>query len=208
MMNKKQCVLIIIFALQALNLSSLCEVFWRPHDDIRDHLVELINQEQDSIYIAVYALNEPEIIDALIKASGRGVKIILAVDHKGSSLSGYGLHNFKDIFHAGIDVYVYDPKPVGKFKIIPIMHNKIVVFGRNSKYQRPLAWTGSFNFTPTASRYHYENALFIDNPAAINEFKQCVLDIVKAPEVYSFVDFLINQVTKNNIHKPMQAVAA
>lgn len=46
------------------------------------------------------------------------------------------------------------------------MHNKFAIFDKK------LLFTGSYNWTANAERFNYENAVFISDPAIINQYQK------------------------------------
>jgi len=148
---------------------SLCTVYFRPRDDIKAKLIELINQERLSIDCAVYMFSEKTIADALLNAHVRGVKVRIVVDQI-SMGEKYG----KGIYlrSNGIEVVVHAADSINAF-LMPIMHHKFFIFGRNVETQKSLLWTGSYNCTASASRLHDENVIVVDDVGAIQQYKQC-----------------------------------
>ena len=112
-----------------------------------------IDNAKSTIDMAVYDLsNMPEIVDSLVRAEKRGVKIRVATDNdnlKNSSETVKNIEKFtKDIF--------YDSQPAKDAN--RLMHNKFFVFD-NKK-----VWTGSANITNTGlSGFNANNALLINS---------------------------------------------
>ncbi len=166
---KQACYFLIVLSFFVQNIFSLCSVYFRPRDDIKAKLIELISQERLSIDCAVYMFSEKSIADALLNAHVRGVKVRVVVDQI-SMGEKYG----KGIYlrNNGIEVVVHAADSINAF-LMPIMHHKFFIFGRNVETQKSLLWTGSYNCTSSASRLHDENVIVVDDIGAIQQYRQC-----------------------------------
>ena len=121
-------------------------VYFSPSTKCEQEIVELINQSQSNIDVAMYSINNDEIVDALKRAHDRGVKIRILTDKLQAS-SKYS--KVIELYRHGINIRVHS-----KFKI---EHNKFAVFDGKS------ASTGSFNWTNAATSKNSENCLFLIN---------------------------------------------
>ncbi len=148
---------------------SLCTVYFTPRDDIKAKLIELIEHEKKSIDCAMYMFTEKSIAQAILEAYLRGVKVRLILDPISMDVK-YGKGLF--LKNNGIYICVYDPTLIRGF-FEPIMHHKFIIFGFNQLYQKSLVWTGSYNCTSSASRFHEENVILLDDVTAIQEYQQC-----------------------------------
>ena len=119
------------------------EIYFSPSTDCENKLVGLIENAQSSIDVAVYSINNDNIVEALKKAHDRGIKIRILTDKlqtRGKTSKVY------ELFQYGLDVKVNS-----KFKI---EHNKFAVFDGVS------ASSGSYNWTNSASEKNSENCIF------------------------------------------------
>lgn len=104
-------------------------------------IIKSINDAQESIEIAVYSMNHPDIKDALKRAIDRGVKISVLLCEKGKTTH--------DVFFADIDQYI-DRKDI-KFSSSSLtsesylMHHKFMIIDRN--LDKRVLFFGSYNFT-------------------------------------------------------------
>ena len=154
---------LLMTSLQASLITDHGSVFFSPEDALEKRLVELIDQESDSIQMAIYCLTHQEIANALIRAKLRGVDVQVVVDKYSVKMKS-PLSKMAD---AGIAVYVWDgQRLINQKKESAIMHHKFCIFGQET------LWTGSFNFTYRASRIHHENALVLKNPEMVSEFRK------------------------------------
>jgi len=128
-------------------------------DDCEDLLVRSIQQARTEILVAVYIISRPRVVDALVNAAGRGVRIRLKYDAGESSFkkmrSALRKLRSKGVECSGI-----------RLRGPALMHHKFVVIDR----LRVL--TGSFNFTYTASHFNYENLVLIESPLLARKFAE------------------------------------
>lgn len=138
-------------------------IYFSPEDALEKRLIELIDEENKSIYIAIYCFTHREIGEALIKAKKRGVDVQLIVDKYSVKVRS----PLAKMVGEGISICVWDSKsPNSKKNERALMHNKFCVFGNDT------VWTGSFNFTYRASRTHQENVIVLHNKEIAAEFKK------------------------------------
>ncbi len=119
----------------------------RPADvPIRDALVEVINSAQQTLDIAIYELNLPELGEAILAARERGVAVRMVTDSDEID----ELEVLIELNEAGIPM-VGDERSA-------IMHNKFVIVDQAA------VWTGSWNFTPNGTYRNNNSAIFIRSP--------------------------------------------
>jgi len=128
-------------------------------DDCEDLLVREIQKANREILVAVYLISRPRVVNALVNAAGRGVKIHLKYDAGESSFkrmrSALRKLRSKGVMCSGI-----------RLRGGALMHHKFVVIDG----LRVL--TGSFNFTYTAARKNYENLVLIESPMLARVFTE------------------------------------
>ena len=148
------------------------KAFFSPDDNLENILVNLINQEQEAITIAVFSFTSGVVAHALLKAKERGVHIEIITD---SSCLKDRFNKIELLQQKGIKILVY--KPSGTTLLSDIMHNKFVIFKKNVNNKKIL-WTGSYNFTKSAQLKNQENVIIIDEEHIIERYiKQ--FDIIK-----------------------------
>ena len=147
---------------------AICSVYFSPDDKLADRLVQLIEEEKSTLYVAVYCLTHHKVTDALIEAKGRGVDVQIIIDPYSLDLT----KNIERLAKAHIPIYVWDPchceKPRGDKRAL--MHDKFCVFSDQ-------VWTGSFNFTHKATAFNEENAILIKSESMVKEFAARFLHI-------------------------------
>lgn len=119
-----------------------------PEDSARVLVLSVIDAAKSQIRMLSYSFTARDIVDALIRAKGRGVDVMLVVDEKGNR-DNYSQKALRAVASAGI--------PVRLDSHYAIQHDKtIITDGVNVE-------TGSFNFTDSAEKRNSENALVIWN---------------------------------------------
>lgn len=142
------------------------QAFFSPDDNVQEILVQLINQEKKSIKIAIFSFTDGKIAQALIDAAYRGVQVEIIVDACGLRDKFSKIELLKS---NGIKVTVYDPKNTTMYN--NIMHHKFVIF-ENNIGGKSLLWTGSYNFTKSATMNNQENVLVLDEIHLIQKYAQ------------------------------------
>ena len=128
---------------------------YKPASDCSNKLCKTLKNEIDnakeSINMAIYDLdNQPVIVEALKRASKRGVVIKVATDNKTlkeNKVMANNINSFAD--------KVYDDGVSGK-DAYRLMHNKFIIFDNKT------VWTGSTNLTATGlSGFNANTSLII-----------------------------------------------
>ena len=124
----------------------------RGNVNLTEKLLERINAAEYSIDMCVYSFyNQPTIVNALIAARNRGVKVRIVYDKRTTQNSMQALIN------AG---FLISKRPSGD----GIMHNKFLVFdARDNNPSNDWVWTGSWNLSADESSW-------INNVIEINDF--------------------------------------
>lgn len=151
----------------------LTSIIGTPGDPIRDflggalkaRLLELLEEarvEKRHVYAALYELDDPEIIEALLKLKKRA-HVVLAngsVKKKGEDQNDEARAALEGV----VDLHdrMVAPTALG--------HNKFIVF--TSPAKEPLAvWTGSTNLTKTGLCTQSNNAVFLHSAALAKQFR-------------------------------------
>lgn len=132
-------------------------VAFRPNEPVEPLLVKAIESARESIDLALYEFTSRGLLKALLAARKRGVKIRILLDDTSANPRNepdaeYKRHRSEQIWaliRADMDVNV-----VGRPTKYGIMHHKFAVFdGKMAEF-------GSYNWTYTSERNHYENVIF------------------------------------------------
>jgi phosphatidylserine/phosphatidylglycerophosphate/cardiolipin synthase-like enzyme len=138
--------------------SALDGPYFSDVDDVGQRIVAAIHATEHTLDAAMYDLTQPEIAAALEAARRRGVNVRVVVD-EGQVREAYSQVPY--LRSRGLAIRLSG----GYRGERSLMHDKFAVFdGR-------LAVTGSFNWTASAERYNFENALFVSDPAAVKRFE-------------------------------------
>ena len=135
-------------------IESLSTKVYKPNQKCDTKICQSLKEEIDraahTIDMAVYELrNQPVIIDALIKAKNRGVKIRVATD-KSYNISYQETEKIAKNF---ADIIINDAKPE-KYSN-RLMHNKFFIFDNK------IVWTGSTNITDTGMSGFNTNSVVV-----------------------------------------------
>jgi len=147
---------VVIFFLLFVSTAASAEtrVYFSPTGGCEEHIVEMIGQTHHQLDIAMYSLNNQQILSALEDAKDRGVNIRILLDRSqafGNSDETLWLkkHHF--------DVRLHSHNK--------IQHNKFAIAdGR-------LIETGSFNWTIPAEESNDENCVFMDEATIAHSYQ-------------------------------------
>jgi len=153
---------ICIFFAALCSASPQITSYFSPQDELAKHLIEQIQKEHKSIYIAVYTFTHQGIAKALIEAKKRGVYVEVIIDPSTAKRRAITL-----LRKAEVPLFVHAPShPLpAKRNMTPLMHHKFCVLGQGA------VWTGSFNFTQGAL-FNDENALLVHDVKLAEEYRQ------------------------------------
>lgn len=132
-------------------------------DNIKNQIIEEINNAEFLIHIAVAWVTDYQIISTLINRIKQGIQIELIVNNDGQFENNMSM--FHDFRNHGGKLYLYNNDNRS------IMHNKFCIIDLNTTI------TGSFNWSFSASNYHKENILIIRDDSIIA--KQYAREFVK-----------------------------
>jgi phosphatidylserine/phosphatidylglycerophosphate/cardiolipin synthase-like enzyme len=134
--------------------NSLIEMYFSPQDGTLEHILEVVNSAQESIYFLAYSFTSDELADALVERAKSGVTVQGVFDRdQYHSNSGTEFDNLRN---AGIEVNL-DGNP-------RLMHHKVMVIDQQ------IVITGSYNFSRNAEHYNDENTLIIHNQDIATEY--------------------------------------
>ncbi len=139
-----------------------------PRFDCAAAVIGLFNQAKKTVHVAIYSLTEPSIVNAMIAANKRGVKVAVVADATESKNANQAAM-IKQLTQAGVDVRL-------AVRQTALMHNKVGIFDGQT------VCTGSFNWTTNAEKHNDENLLVADGS-----------DLAAAYEKYVFQRILQNE---------------
>lgn len=136
------------------------ESYFSPTDGVRSRIVQLLNQAQHSVYLAMFAFTDNDLGDALVDAYGRpGMEVRGDVEDVNGSGS-----EFNYLVSQGIDLHSHLDEP-------GLLHHKYAVLDQ-AEGNDPLVITGSHNWTSSASSVNDENTLVIHDATVANLYYQ------------------------------------
>lgn len=127
--------------------------YFSPSPEPEKAIIRTLQSAQRSVHIALYQLTDPEIAQALIDISKRGIELKILLDDEPSNGSKRCL-----LLSAGI--------PVKQYVDSGIMHHKFAVV------DSALVITGSYNWTTSAQTRNEENLLIIQSSELAQAFAQ------------------------------------
>jgi phosphatidylserine/phosphatidylglycerophosphate/cardiolipin synthase-like enzyme len=132
------------------------EAYFSPNGGIRHRLLRAINMTKATIDLAVFDFTSGELAGALLAAKERGVVIRIVADAR----QAQGKHSEVPLLLArGVKVRLTTGQGRG------LMHHKFALFDGQ------LVLTGSYNWTESAERANFENAVLLDNPTVVQRFQ-------------------------------------
>lgn len=147
----------------AFNGQSLPTRMYSDQTQISAHLIRAIDATKTTLDIAIYELAIREVHAALKRAKDRGVRVRIVMDQSHVFPEKQGQSRSPEV-QALIDDG-FDMKMLRGGDLHGIMHNKFAVFDGK------LLETGSYNWGRAADVQHYENALFLNEPARIASYQ-------------------------------------
>ena len=131
------------------------DLCFTPPSNCANLITDVIDRGKNTIHMQAYGLTHPEIINSLIKANERGVKVRILLDRSNLTQKYSKIEELKQ---AGIEV--------GIDRVSGIAHNKIIIVDLYTTV------TGSFNFTVSAAKRNVENVLIIQDSKIAHSYLQ------------------------------------
>ena len=131
----------------------LHQVYFSPGFDILDNLRDLIYQAKGTLDLCVFSITDERLAFAIKQALKRSVNIRLITDDMKTLDQGSKIEWLDQL---GVEIKTDQ----SRFH----MHNKFGIIDKR------IAFTGSFNWTKTATRANQENLLVTTNHTIVNQF--------------------------------------
>ncbi len=137
-----------------------------PYDPAEPSIVAAIDAARKSVKIAIYQFEQQGVLDALLRAKERGIKVAVVLDRghvytTGRSHTG-GPRKPRpmivDLVKSGFDLVLLKGQSSG------IMHNKFMLVDDK------LLQTGSYNYTQQSEDDHFENVVFTLEPGRVKHY--------------------------------------
>lgn len=120
------------------------EVCFTPEMPCEGRIVELVDQAQKEALVMAYTFTSKPVLDALLRAQGRGVRIEVILDASQAS-------NRSSVLLALQMARI----PLWLDQSVRIMHNKVLILDRERVV------TGSYNLTKSAAESNAENLIVL-----------------------------------------------
>jgi phosphatidylserine/phosphatidylglycerophosphate/cardiolipin synthase-like enzyme len=137
------------------------KVLFSPDDDIHGELLRMIEEETQSIKMAMYLFTDKDIAKALRDAQLRGVCVECVTD---ASCIAKGANAMHDLLNHEVPVWVYRAANESK-SLSNAMHHKFMIFGSTGKVV-----TGSLNITNAAQKNNQENIVILSDDGLKRKF--------------------------------------
>ncbi|MGY2409628.1 phospholipase D family nuclease [Pseudomonas pergaminensis] len=150
-------VLIALLGIPALSLAApAVQVGFSPEGSARELVLQTIDSAQHSIQMLAYAFQAPDIMQALVNASKRGVVVRVVIDKK-RNLGKASKKAMDFVSRNGVELRTSDH--------FHLQHDKtIIVDGTTVE-------TGSFNYAASAETMNSENVLILrDMPDVVRHY--------------------------------------
>jgi len=146
--------IIVVLVSGCISSQGETEAFFCPEDKCEQRVVNAISHAEHSLDAAVYSITSKEIMDALLEARDRGVRVRAVSDYL-QSASKSSLVN--ELNSRGIET-----------RVIPgrTMHNKFLVLDNETVI------TGSYNWTANADERNDENLAFIFSRETASKYSE------------------------------------
>jgi phosphatidylserine/phosphatidylglycerophosphate/cardiolipin synthase-like enzyme len=130
------------------------QVFFSPGGEIPETILGLIKNAEQSIELCIFTISHYELAKELLDAQKRGIKIRLLTDDEKQYDKG---SRIKHLHHEGIAVKTDNSRYH--------MHHKFGIIDER------MVFTGSFNWTYTASKHNQENLLVTTNYTIVQQYR-------------------------------------
>lgn len=131
------------------------QVYFSPGYDILDNLRDLVQVASKTIDICVFSFTEHRLAKVVVEAQKRGVQVRIISDDLKTKDRGSKIEWLKG---NGIDIKIDHS--------MAHMHNKFGIIDHR------IAFTGSFNWTKSATRANNENLLVTSNHSIVEQFSE------------------------------------
>jgi len=188
--------LIVVFAPESRATMSVYFNTPTTSNGIDTRVCEVINAATSYCYVAIYSLNQPSIVNALIAAKGRGVDVRVVTDTD---------YRWKVGYQASYDSLVAAGIPVVEDARSTLMHNKFIVADGTKVV------TGSYNFTTDQTTADKNNIIIFSGSSTLatmykNEFLQMYAGTFGASKVDYSGTTTVDGSTVNVYFSPKAAV--
>ncbi len=134
---------------------SMHKVYFSPGTDILESISDLLKQAKQSLDICVFTITDERLADDILLCHRNGIQVRIITDDEKMYDHGSAI---KDLKNAGIPVKIDHSRYH--------MHHKFGIIDSR------IVFTGSFNWTYTASNHNQENMLVTTNHDIVNQYAE------------------------------------
>jgi phosphatidylserine/phosphatidylglycerophosphate/cardiolipin synthase-like enzyme len=149
--------LLSICILQASFASGETEAVFSPERSIKEILLKEVESTTSTIDLAVREITIPEMVQALLKAKERGVKVRVIADSKQAKMKS---SQITTLIHQGIPVKVLRGKDYG------VMNHRLAILDSKKVV------TGSFDWSEASEKWNYENIVIIRDSEVVASYQR------------------------------------
>ncbi|GAF03889.1 phospholipase D-like domain-containing protein [Saccharicrinis fermentans] len=131
------------------------QVYFSPGTEIGDTISKLLNEAEKSVQLCVFSITDHRLAKEVLNCQRRGLKVEIITDDQKIFDRG---SEIQDMRYAGVEIKIDHSKYH--------MHNKFGIIDRR------IIFTGSFNWTYTASKHNQENLLVTTNGSIVQQFHE------------------------------------
>ncbi|MBT3384348.1 MAG: hypothetical protein HN778_08910 [Prolixibacteraceae bacterium] len=129
-------------------------VFFSPGKEIKESIASILREAHSTIDLCVFTITDNELAKQIIDCHRRHIKVRIITDDEKTTAKGSEIFKLE---RAGIQIKI-DHSHYH-------MHNKFGIIDNR------IAFTGSFNWTYTATKHNQENLLATSNFDIVNQYK-------------------------------------
>lgn len=133
--------------------SVLEQVHFSPGNSCREAIIKHLNSASQHIRICVFTISDNIIVDAILKAHRKGIKIKIITDNDKTFDRG---SDIKELAEEGVLVKIDQTSSH--------MHHKFMVVDNS------IAITGSYNWTRSAAEHNHENIVVLQEDSIIDSY--------------------------------------
>jgi len=134
---------------------SMHKVYFSPGTDILESISDLLKQSKQSLDLCVFTITDERLANDILYCHQRGVKVRLITDDEKIYDHGSAI---KDLKNAGIPIKIDHSRYH--------MHHKFGIIDSR------IVFTGSFNWTYSASKHNQENLLITTNFDIVKQYSE------------------------------------
>jgi mitochondrial cardiolipin hydrolase len=137
------------------NMFRMHQVYFSPGTEILESISELLKQARQTLDLCVFTITDERLAGDLVECLNRGIKVRLITDDDKMYDHGSAIYNLKN---AGIPIKIDHSQYH--------MHHKFGIIDSR------IVFTGSYNWTYTASKHNQENLLVTSNYEIVKQYAE------------------------------------